>query len=152
MEFKDRLKIVRGSLSKKDFSEKIDVHFNTISRWERGEQTPSQREIEKILRLYPRINPAWFVLGEGDQERMGPSVTSIDVATSDPSDPLNMVEGMHLLTQIYTSGDPVFIQAINANLKAFSRALEKQNQGLAIEDRMKSMEEEVKALKQNMDI
>lgn len=69
MSFPDRLKKARGETSQKLFAEMVGVHNSTFSRWERGEQFPSQPDICKILQIRPLINPTWFLTGEGPIER-----------------------------------------------------------------------------------
>lgn len=67
MNFSERLKMVRGDIHQKRFAEMVNVHVNTLGRWERGEQYPSQPDICKILQICPQVNPTWFLTGEGPQ-------------------------------------------------------------------------------------
>lgn len=67
--FGERLKMVRGNLTRDEFSVKIHVHKNTIGRWERGEQTPNVDDLNQVLQAYPDINPAWLLTGEGEMKR-----------------------------------------------------------------------------------
>ena len=69
MSFPDRLKKARGKTPQKVFAEMVGVHNSTFSRWERGEQYPSQPDICKILQICPQVNPTWFLTGEGPMER-----------------------------------------------------------------------------------
>jgi transcriptional regulator with XRE-family HTH domain len=69
MNFSERLKMVRGNIHQKRFAEMLDVHVNTLGRWERGEQCPNQQDICKILQIRPSINPEWILTGEGPMER-----------------------------------------------------------------------------------
>ncbi|OHD26103.1 MAG: hypothetical protein A2Y38_15555 [Spirochaetes bacterium GWB1_59_5] len=57
--------MIRGDVTQGDFAKKIEVHKNTIGRWEKGEQTPTQEQLCRILGVYPEINPAWLLTGEG---------------------------------------------------------------------------------------
>lgn len=47
----------------------VNVHVNTLGRWERGEQYPSQPDICNILKIRTSINPTWLLTGEGPMER-----------------------------------------------------------------------------------
>ena len=72
-----------------------------------------------------------------------------------------MAEGMSLLAKIYSSGDNVFIRAINANLAAFGEAVdnkavaqnairmmeEMNNKLLGMENRLRKLEHENAELK-----
>ena len=68
MNFGDRLKMVRNNLKREDFSQKIQIHPNTVGRWERNEQTPNVDDLNKILEVYPNINPTWLLTGEGEMK------------------------------------------------------------------------------------
>lgn len=61
--------MVRGNLTRDEFSVKIHVHKNTIGRWERGEQTPNVDDLNRILQVYPDINPVWLLIGEGEMKK-----------------------------------------------------------------------------------
>lgn len=61
--------MVRGESTREEFAQRIGVHKNTIARWERNEQAPDANEIQLILKNYPKVNPTWFVTGEGDMHR-----------------------------------------------------------------------------------
>jgi transcriptional regulator with XRE-family HTH domain len=65
MEFGERLKLIRGSSRQDDFATKVGFHKNTIGRWERGEQTPNVDDLNKILAVFPDINPTWLLTGKG---------------------------------------------------------------------------------------
>ncbi|TRO77755.1 helix-turn-helix domain-containing protein [Trichloromonas acetexigens] len=61
----ERLKRVRGGLRQQDFAKKIGAPKSTVSRWERGDQTPSYEALNAILEAFPEVNPSWLVTGEG---------------------------------------------------------------------------------------
>jgi transcriptional regulator with XRE-family HTH domain len=95
MSFPDRLKKARGATSQKEFSEMVGVHNSTFSRWERGEQYPSQPDICKILQIRPLISPAWLVTGEGPMERSAdppPSKSDSPIKLSILKDVIEAVE------------------------------------------------------------
>lgn len=62
----NRLKFVRGSLSREEFSEIIGIHKNTVGRYERGESEPDLTIASKICSEFD-IDPRWLMLGEGPQ-------------------------------------------------------------------------------------
>lgn len=62
----ERLKSVRGEMSREEFAQTIGVHINTVGRYERGESEPDISIASKICREFD-INPHWFMLGEGPQ-------------------------------------------------------------------------------------
>lgn len=149
MNFRERIKSVRGGLTQKLFAEKLGVHTNTVSRWERGEQVPNQEELCNIISVFNEISPGWLLAGEGDMEKGKPDFDKISknenqVTVIEPElaifDSLGMVEGMGLLTKIYSAADPVYIRAINANLMAFSDAVESKAIAQDIEKRIQEME------------
>lgn len=69
MGFGDRIVKIRGSLSQEEFSLKVGVHKNTIGRWEREQRTPDLLDLNKLIELYPEINPEWLLTGKGDMHR-----------------------------------------------------------------------------------
>ena len=69
MEFGDRLKLIRGSLTQLEFAAKTGCHKNTIGRWERGDQFPNIEDVQKILEAFPEINVAWLVSEKGPMNK-----------------------------------------------------------------------------------
>ena len=61
----ERLKIVRGKLTQKDFSKILKVSYWSYIRQENGERLPSLELLFKIEKRY-RINIDWILTGEGD--------------------------------------------------------------------------------------
>ena len=149
MSFGDRVKSVRGNLTQKIFADKLGVHTNTVSRWERGEQVPDQGDLCSILTIFNEISPEWLLTGDGPREKRKPNLDRISknenqVCGHEPEiatfDSLGMVEGMGLLTKIYSAADPVYIRAINANLMAFSDAVAHKAMAQDMEKRLQEME------------
>lgn len=141
--------MVRDTLTQKIFADKLGVHTNTVSRWERGEQVPDQEDLCHILSIFNEISPEWLLTGSGPmkKEAAGPEkVSKNETATAkqEPEsaifDSLGMVEGMGLLTKIYSAADPVYIRAINANLMAFSDAIESKAMAKDMENRLQELE------------
>lgn len=62
--------MVRGNWTRDEFASLLDVHKNTVARWERGDQFPDVQQIGKILELVPDINPNWLVTGEEPMKRV----------------------------------------------------------------------------------
>ena len=69
MSYGERLKIVRGNIPQEDFAKLLDVHKNTLGRFEREEGKPNIEELQKIVSALPDINPTWLLTGEGDMKR-----------------------------------------------------------------------------------
>lgn len=65
MDFPKRLRNIRGDLKQEDFALKLGIKKNTVGRLERGEQYPDFATINRILRMFPRINSDWLLTGEG---------------------------------------------------------------------------------------
>ena len=64
MDIGKRLKEVRGSFSQQQFADVLEVHRNTVARYEREERVPDSEYIEQIYKKFP-INPQWILTGEG---------------------------------------------------------------------------------------
>lgn len=65
----ERIKELRGTIPQDEFSKRIEVHKNTVGRWERGERSPDSADLNKILTTFPDINPTWLLTGEGEIRR-----------------------------------------------------------------------------------
>lgn len=59
----DRLKIVRGKVSRELFASKFGVHRNTLARWESNDGTPEFSFVQKLAG--EGFSPNWLLLGEG---------------------------------------------------------------------------------------
>jgi len=64
MDIGKRLKEVRGSFSQQQFADVLEVHRNTVARYEREERVPDSEYIEQIYNKFS-INPQWILTGEG---------------------------------------------------------------------------------------
>jgi len=64
MDIGKRLKEVRGSFSQQQFADVLEVHRNTVARYEREERVPDSEYIEQIYKKFS-INPQWILTGEG---------------------------------------------------------------------------------------
>ena len=62
----ERIKTVRGNMSREEFAQLIGVHVNTVGRYERGESEPDISIASKICSAFD-TNPHWLMLGEGPQ-------------------------------------------------------------------------------------
>ena len=65
MDITGRLKQVRGNQSQESFGKRIGVSKFTISNYENGKQTITDRAISDICREYA-VNEEWLRTGEGD--------------------------------------------------------------------------------------
>lgn len=63
-----RIKQVRGDLTQAQFAEKIGVHKNTLSHYERGRSNPDVVFIQALCTKYD-INSEWLVFGAGPMKR-----------------------------------------------------------------------------------
>lgn len=59
-----RIKIIRGTDSQREFSEKTGIHKNTLGKYERGDMVPGGEIITQLCVDY-NINPQWLILGNG---------------------------------------------------------------------------------------
>ena len=66
----------------------------------------------------------------------------------DPFDALGMAEGIGLLAEIYSSGDNIYIRAINANLMAFSDAVKTKSEALVMKETIRQMQVEITKIKE----
>lgn len=68
----DRIRRVRGGLSRADFAGKLGIHLNTLGHYERGQRAPDALVLVKICQIFA-VNPLWLLFGEGpalDKDRI----------------------------------------------------------------------------------
>lgn len=166
MNIGDRIRKVRGDMSAPEFCENLDTHKNTLYGYEKGKTIPNQDFLVKLCKEFD-VNPEWLLLGtgpmrKGDDTPHPSEDKKVSMEEFAPSfDSLGMAEGISMLAKIYTSADTVYIRAINANLLAFTDAIdnksrvvslsEKINQNQArMEAQMLSMSEQISELKREV--
>ena len=66
MDIGKRIKMIREKLglTQQEMASKLGYKMLTISRWERGERTPSLNDLSKLAELYG-VNLHWLLTGEG---------------------------------------------------------------------------------------
>jgi hypothetical protein len=69
----DRIKAIRGNLSRDKFAPQTGISKTTLVNYETGERNPPSDYLVKILELYPDINPTWLLMGEGVIHRVSGS-------------------------------------------------------------------------------
>lgn len=67
----DRIKAVRGPLSRDKFAPQTGISKTALVNYETNERTPPSDYLVKILEQFPSINPAWLLMGEGEMYRNG---------------------------------------------------------------------------------
>jgi len=60
----DRIKFIRGSLSQIEFCRKLDIHRNTLQKWEANKGLPDFERLQIIYKIF-KVNINWFFSGEG---------------------------------------------------------------------------------------
>lgn len=61
---KDRIREIRAGENQASFAAKLDVHVNTVRRWEAGTRLPSSDDLTRI-RKKCGISIDWLLTGEG---------------------------------------------------------------------------------------
>ncbi len=64
MDIAERIRCVRGELSQDEFAKRLDVHKNSLGRYERRASIPDVEFAEKICIIFG-VNPEWLLLGKG---------------------------------------------------------------------------------------
>lgn len=68
----DRIRRVRGNLSRAEFAGKLGIHLNTLGHYERAQRAPDAFVLMNICQMFA-VNPQWLLLGEGpalDEDRI----------------------------------------------------------------------------------
>ena len=61
----ERLRMIRGGRSRKEFSQLYDIHWNSIKRYEDGERKNIPKDYLERVISGENINPNWLFTGEG---------------------------------------------------------------------------------------
>lgn len=60
----ERILLVRGKITQKEFAERLKINANTLRSYENGRALPNNVFLEKVCTLFS-INPSWLLLGTG---------------------------------------------------------------------------------------
>jgi len=83
MKIGDRIKRVRGTLSRKAFGDMLNVSLNTITRYETGERSPDSDFIELLCKSF-NISPTWLILG-GDDKHVAAETSEVTLEKTAPA-------------------------------------------------------------------
>ena len=61
----DRLKFIRGSLTKVEFAGALGINRNTLLQWENNKLFPRFEKLQKIHKIF-KVNINWLLSGEGE--------------------------------------------------------------------------------------
>jgi len=159
-----RIKLIRGSLSLKDFAQRIDPAKKSSYDWESGKAMPGASTLEKIHKVFG-VNINWLLTGEGepflnknstnakDFHKVDslimtvPSPESKHTATAMDS----FAESISGLREIYDSGDASLIQALEINIRIIRREAHRGKIINAQADQINNLEKKCKEVTQEME-
>ncbi len=64
MSIGERIKKIRGSMSREKFSELSGISKNTLVNYETDKSSPDAAYLNRLLELFPDINPKWLLAGD----------------------------------------------------------------------------------------
>jgi transcriptional regulator with XRE-family HTH domain len=68
MNIGDRIKKIRAGVSREKFSALTGISKNTLVNYEMGKSSPDAAYLNKLLELFPDINPRWLLLGDANMK------------------------------------------------------------------------------------
>jgi len=68
----ERIRELRGDMQQIDLARRLEIHPNTLMRYEKGGACPDVSFLQKLLEIFPNANPDWLLTGTGDKERAEP--------------------------------------------------------------------------------
>ena len=133
MDIGDRIKQIRGGLSREEFALKIGTDKSTVQRYENENNIPKGDILLRIHKIFG-TNITWLLTGEGEQfqkssypkETLSLPVKESSAQHEYENDPFSRAASA--LKEIFDSGDPVLIDAIRANLYVFQLYARKARQ------------------------
>ena len=60
----ERIREIRGDMPPAEFAHRLGIHKNTLLNWEKDENSPDSKALQKIILEYG-LSPEWLMLGEG---------------------------------------------------------------------------------------
>ncbi|MFA7174794.1 MAG: S24 family peptidase [Kiritimatiellia bacterium] len=103
----DRIKILRGKMSRDDYAERIGVSKNTIVSYEKGSSTPNHQVMTRILDRHKSLSPAWLMSGTGPQN--APSSSSLPAEGRLPPKEESSFGYVPLVKTILSAGGGAFV-------------------------------------------
>jgi len=150
----NRIKKVRGGLSREEFALKIGADKSTIQRYEQYNNIPKGDILQRIYEQF-NVNIHWLLTGEGEPfpeekdvdavfVRNQKEVYSVEYKTQTTGDPL--IQAIAGLKQIFDSKNAVLIQTLTLNIAAFQMAAKSETKILDQERRIASLERQLQNL------
>jgi len=150
-----------GNITQGKLSEIIDIPLHKIRYAETGAQKISQ-EIAEAVSEKLDYNLTWILTGEGPMKRNDILRETADSYSIQPRHPAAVlmpspdntgppginpsIQAMSDIKEIFDSGDPILIPAIQANLNAFKRALLREHQFAQVIQENKELKERIAKL------
>lgn len=160
----ERMRLLTGWKNYGELADYLDIKQQSVSGAKKRGTIPTDWVLQVSIGF--KGSTDWLFFGEGpmrkgesapaaarEQQTLTPSENAVQSAPYAAFDALEVVEGMGMLTRIYSSGDTTYIRAINANLMAFSDAItmKKSNEDMQaqiniMENRIADLEEKLSKL------
>ena len=153
IELKDRITWLRKNkmLEQKEAAIEIGIVYETYQKYEYGNH-PNRKNIDKIVSYY-NCNRAWLLTGSGEPYQEEKSIRNIREKSYPTAIDTSMRnQAVNDILEIFDSGDPILIPAIQANLIAFRRAIERERQFAEIHEENKQIRIENNELKERLKI
>ena len=149
----NRLKILRGKKTQTEFANDIGTTLRTYQHYESGGRQPAPDTLKVISDKYGK-SVDWILKGPNEtsypenhnslntfkiSEDMQKTYPASSAPGSNNSGIEPSLQAMSDIKEIFDSGDPILIPAIQANLNAFKRALLRERQFAQVIDENKDL-------------
>jgi len=142
MAFKNRVKVVRGRLTQKEFASRLGIHESTVQLYEAG-HIPKGDILKRIHTVF-HVDMNWLLTGEGEPfPEKGPTMIRERAASSFSHHTDPMVEAIAVIKEIFDSRNQPLIKALATFLHAIKLTY-KEAAGLKEQRAANRMVEEVK--------
>jgi transcriptional regulator with XRE-family HTH domain len=117
MDLKDRIKVVRGKLTQKEFASRLGIHEGTVQLYEAG-NIPEGDILMRIHTLF-HVDMNWLLAGEVEPfPEKRPNGVSQRTAPSSSHQPYPMTEAIGVVREIFDSRNQNLIKALTTFLHA----------------------------------
>jgi len=145
----ERIKDLKGTLSQKDFAEKIGAGSSAVCAWENDESLPGSKYLEAIHQVFG-VDINWLLTGVGEvyiyKEEKGLKINEPAVEYSTKSsavhEQIKISDALAMAARVLES-QTSYATALYLNIQHFDRAIQAEQRIANLEARLKLVENQL---------
>lgn len=146
----ERIKDLKGTLSQKDFAEKIGAGSSAVCAWETGDSLPGSKYLEAIHRVF-HVDINWLLTGEGEpyinKEANGfqisePGAEYSTTPSGTRNKQIKISDALAIAARVLESRTS-YAATLQSNIQHFDRAIRAERRIANLEARLKLVENQL---------